>query len=285
MQELSIERWPSNGGKRVAVTFEVNFEGWTSDAAPGQPMPPLRAGVSDLYERSYGEYGYRAGLPRLLNLFRKHAVKATVLTSGILAEECPDLLKSASEVGHEIAAHGYAQNLLSCYLDESEEQQQLERTIAAIRKATGAPPLGWRSPRSTPGPRTNELLASRGFLWHGNSDRGDLPFVETYGDKTIIALQRPTWINDLIMCAFHGRPARNLVEAFEDVLEYCLSTSEPKAQLICVAVHAHHFGRPYGAWALEKIIERARSAKDVWIARDVDVAQVAMDQFRKSGGS
>lgn len=273
----NFSRWPVGGGKRVAVILEVNFEGWTEEAAPGQPMPPLRKGTVDLYERSYGEYAVNAGLRRLLSLMARCEVTATILTSGILAERCPELLGTASSAGHEIAGHGYAQNLLSCYLTKDEEIEQMEATFAAIERATGAPPSGWRSPRSTPGAHTNALLAARGVLWHGNSDRADLPIVEDYSGRKIAAIQRPTWINDLVICAGHGRPARDLVIAFEDVLEYCVRAPEDSAQVISVAVHAHHFGRPHGAWALEKIIEKARATEEVWIARNVDVARVALD--------
>lgn len=285
MHELRLKRWPVHDGKRVAVIFEINFEGWTEDAAPSQPMPPLRQGTADLYQISYGEYGPRVGLPRLLGLFRQNEIGATILTSGILAEKYPELLKVANESGHEIAGHGYAQNLLSCYLTENEETSQLDATLNAITSAIGERPRGWRSPRSTPSSRTNDLLAARDILWHGNSDRGDLPIVEEYGGRRIVAIQRPTWINDLIMCVIHGRPARDLVTAFDDVLEYCLTSREPYAHVISVAVHAHHYGRPHGAWALQKIIDSVHSSKGIWIARNMDVAQVALDAFLGEGGS
>lgn len=284
MRGVNFERWPVDGGKRTAVTFEVNLEGWTDDAAPSQPMPPLRAGTRDLFQQSYGEYGPNAGMQRLLRLFAEKDVRATVLTSGIIAERYPALLKAANEAGHEIAAHGYAQNLLSCYLSEEEEQQQMDATIAAITTAAGERPIGWRSPRSTPGTRTNALLAARRFLWHGNSDRADLPVIEHYSGRTIVALQRPTWVNDLIVCVIPARPPRALVEAFEDVFEYTAQSHDPAAHLISVAVHAHHFGRPHGAWALAKIIERVRLSSDTWIARNRDVAQVALETFEQDPG-
>jgi peptidoglycan/xylan/chitin deacetylase (PgdA/CDA1 family) len=280
MRELVLEKWP--GDKRVAVILEVNFEGWTDGAAPGQPMPPLRPNTPDPYEQSYGDYGHRIGLGRLLELYDRHGIKGTIMTSGVLAERYPELLKAASDSGHEVAGHGYAQNLMSCYLGESDEISQLDATLNAITKATGVRVKGWRSPRSTSSAQTNALLAERGVLWHGNKDCGDLPILEEYSGRKIIAIQRPTWINDLIICSLHGRPARDFVAAFEDALDYCVTAPEKKAHLISVSVHAHHFGRPYGAWAFERVMQRARASKDVWIARDMDVAQLALDAFTQS---
>lgn len=278
---LDFSTWPTYG-KQVAVVFEVNLEGWSNGLGPTAPMPSLASGTYDSYGASYGEYGPRCGMSRLLRLFDDLDVHSTVLVSGIIAEQWPDLVGQIVEKGHEVAGHGYAQNLLSCYLSREDEIEHIERTTAAIESASGVRPIGWRSPRSTSSSETEKLLAEREFLWHGNTDRADLPIIEHWEDHDIVALQRPVWINDLLICDGGKVAARQFVFAFEDALEYCNRAQTESAMLISVAVHAHYFGRPYGAWALEKVVNAAKDCPNVWIAKDSDIANVALKVFSET---
>jgi peptidoglycan/xylan/chitin deacetylase (PgdA/CDA1 family) len=74
----------------------------------------------------------------LLAVLSKFDVKATVFTSGLMAELFPDTLKEALELGHEIACHHWDQSRHPFdYDDKEEERQALVRSIKAIEKATG----------------------------------------------------------------------------------------------------------------------------------------------------
>src|SRR6266700_4063340 len=109
-------RWP--GARRVAVVFNVAFEAWSDGRAPGLgPMGnPLPAKVFDTNALSWANYGAVRGMARLLRALDRVKLKASVMVSGVLAERAPATVKAIAAAGHEIVAHGYAQEIVPAAL-------------------------------------------------------------------------------------------------------------------------------------------------------------------------
>ena len=64
---------------------------WESVPAPGrQPMPKDAHHKFDYLALGTREYGARSGVWRLLDVLDRHAVKATVIASGLVAELFPE---------------------------------------------------------------------------------------------------------------------------------------------------------------------------------------------------
>src|SRR3970040_845446 len=95
------------GGNRIAVTINIMHE-WESDPRPNtsgkRPMTPGTTCL-DFLGLSARQYGANFGFWRLLDVLNKFDVKATVITSGLMAEFFPDTLKEAVRRGHEVACH------------------------------------------------------------------------------------------------------------------------------------------------------------------------------------
>jgi hypothetical protein len=68
-----------------------------------------------------------------------------------------------------------------------------------------------------------------------------------------------------------------MLESFEENLAIAREANH-RPSIIDVTVHAHIFGRPRGAYYLEKIIAQAVAANDVWIARRIDVANFTLNR-------
>src|SRR5689334_10263503 len=104
--------WPE--GVQCAVTVTVNFDGESVEA---RTMPPGR-----LWGRyAYGRYGAQIGIYRLLDLFRRHNVRATIFIPGWDAERYPEAMQAIAQAGHEVAGHGYLHEDFSTL--SAEEQQ------------------------------------------------------------------------------------------------------------------------------------------------------------------
>ena len=52
------------------------------------------------------EYGSRAGVWRLLRLFKKYDIPVTIFAVAMALERHPDIAKAFVDAGHEIACHG-----------------------------------------------------------------------------------------------------------------------------------------------------------------------------------
>ena len=85
--------WPNN--KRIAVVFNVCLEQWSDGKAPGiSPMGnPLPAGVLDTMAISWAAYGVKTGIYRLLEAFKRHGAKTSVMVNAVCAERAPSLAK------------------------------------------------------------------------------------------------------------------------------------------------------------------------------------------------
>jgi peptidoglycan/xylan/chitin deacetylase (PgdA/CDA1 family) len=264
-------RWP--GGRKIAVIFNLAYEAWSDGVAPGLgPMGnPLPAGVFDTNALSWGNYGDTRGLGRLLTILDRLKIKASVMTSGILAERSPSTVKAIADAGHEIVAHAYAQDVIPAKLTAEEVEVDIRRTTEALTAASGKRPAGWISPRGTPSQHSARLLLAAGYVWHGDVFDDDRPYLQILDAGSIAAIPLTMEINDLPHAMRFGRSPREFVERFQDLVGYSLR-GEDQAIMIDVTAHCHVYGRPSGAWAFEEIGRFAQHNEAVWITTRLEMA-------------
>ncbi len=238
--------WPED--KLLAVSVSIMLEGWTDDSAPGAgPMGnPLKAGVLDLQARSWAEYGPRVGAWRLLDILATANVAAVFYVSGIIAERYPDLVRAIVGAGHEVAAHGWAQNIVPATQTAEQEEHDIARCVAALQQASGQRPFGWLSPRCTPSLRTAEFLTRAGFTWHAEYFDADLPRTLVTPGGRIVAMPFNMEVNDMPLYVRYGQKP----EAYTEILTKIVAgwpRLGNKRGCTDITAHAHVFGRPAGA--------------------------------------
>lgn len=82
---------------------------------------------------------------RLLRLLGETETRATFFVLGWEADHFPDLVKRILEAGHEIGSHGYRHQVVYS-LSPDQFREDLERSMEAIARAAGRPPVGYRAP-------------------------------------------------------------------------------------------------------------------------------------------
>jgi polysaccharide deacetylase family protein (PEP-CTERM system associated) len=106
------------------------------------------SGFDDVVERDkWDEYPVRfqIGMGKILSVLDRHDVKATFFFLGWIADRYPEAVADVARRGHEVAIHGYAHRLV--YHQRPDEfTKDLERALAAVRKAYAGPILGYRAP-------------------------------------------------------------------------------------------------------------------------------------------
>lgn len=268
-------RWPGN--KQIAVCFNLLLEGWSDGKAPGiSPMGnPLPPGVLDNTAISWAEYGPRRGIYRLLDSVAKHGAKASVMINAVIAERHPAAVRAAAEGGHELASHSYAMDVMPVMMKEDEERANIKRCTELLQNVAGRKLTGWLSPRATPSANSGRLLTESGYVWHGDTLADDLPYVETYGGKKIVAIPLTTEVNDMRSMK-DGAPIAAMVSTFEEQLMRVRDHETAPVQIDCT-VHAHIFGRPHGAYYFDKVVQMACKAPDVWVATRQQMANAVLE--------
>jgi peptidoglycan/xylan/chitin deacetylase (PgdA/CDA1 family) len=268
--------WPRK--KRIAVVFNVCLEAWSDGKAPGiSPMGnPLPAGVLDTMAISWGAYGVKRGIYRIIDALARQRAKASVMTNAIIAERAPQTVRAVAAAGHEVLSHSYAMDVVPALLSIDEEKQNIARCTALLEKASGKPVRGWLSPRGTSRAETPELLAGAGYSWYGDVFDDDLPYVLTYGNRKIVAIPLGTDVNDMPFMKY-GNPPKLMLESFNENLSVARARKKELA-IIDVTLHAHIFGHPRGAWYFEQIVRAAAKSPDVWIGTRAEIADHVLAQ-------
>lgn len=262
--------WPHD--KRIAVVFNVCLEAWSDGKAPGiSPMGnPLPAGVLDSMAISWAAYGVNRGIYRLLDSFARFNAKASVMINAVIAERSPEAVKAVADGGHEVLSHSYSMDVIPALLSKPDERQNIKRCTDLLEKVSGTRVLGWLSPRGTSSPSTPLLLADVGYRWYGDVFDDDLPYIQSFSDRRIVAIPLSTDVNDMPYMKY-GNPPRAMLETFEEHLQRALQREQGPV-IIDVTAHAHIFGRPHGAMYYEKIIEKASRTPEVWIGTRLEIA-------------
>lgn len=200
--------WPENANCGLAVT--INLDAESVDLHEARP--------ENLFGRfSYGRYGMRAGIWRLLDVLRAHAVRATFFVPALDAENNGAAIEAILKDGHEIGARGYA------FEDHAKlgaaERETLERAHSVLTRITGTAPVGWRAPFGTLSWQTFGHLAALGYQYDSSFQDDDLPYVvEAAPGRALVELPTSQGLDDSTTYAprhSHVRTLKTWKEEFD----------------------------------------------------------------------
>ncbi len=259
--------WPNASRVVVALTFLI--ESWSEGKAPPySPMTsPPKPGALDYAGITWSEYGARAGAYRLMRIARKHSLPVTFCVNARVAEVFPAVVKQIVASGFELAGHNYAQDQVLSGLSESEEREVIRRSLGILEKVAGARPVGWLSSVLASTPRTAEVLAREGLLWHGDYNYLDLPCRIKTPDGSIVAIPHSDYADNRVL---RGAP-RDFYQCYRDMFDY-LYRDEPNA-FINITVHGHFGGRPLISAVLDELLTYMKGHAGVWFARHDELAR------------
>ncbi len=143
---------------RIAVSVDLDSLGcyYRIHGLGEPPAPPL------------GQVVLRKCLPRFLDLFDRHRIKATFFVVGAdLAEDAEGraLLAEAARAGHELANHTHTHPYDFTRLPRDAMAAEIDRAHAAIAEVAGRPPVGFRAPGYAINSQVLELLVERGYTY------------------------------------------------------------------------------------------------------------------------
>ena len=272
--------WPN--GARIAVQFVLNYEegGESSvlhhDAASEVFLSEIIgaaafAGARHMSMESIYEYGSRAGVWRILDLFRQRQLPLTIFAVAMAAARNPNVIEAALADGHEIAAHGWRWiNYHGVSIDE--ERAHMQKAVSILQDICGARPLGWYTGRTSE--NTRQLVAEDGgFAYDADDYSDDLPFWSTQVKLPHLVVPYTLDTNDMRFATaqgFHNADqfARYLIDAF-DVL-YAEGATTPK--MLSIGLHCRLIGRPARFAGLVKFLDHIMAHDKVWVARRIDIA-------------
>lgn len=264
--------WPHGARSSVMLGFDLDAEAvaLTADPASGRRLSVM----------SHQSYGPLTGVPRILELLRRHDLRATFFCPGYTAERYPDLLRRVRDDGHEIAHHGYLHEDVTG-MSAAQEAAVIDRGLEALDTVLGQRPVGYRAPMWETTYNTAGLLLDRGFLYDSSLMDSDLPYelAENSGGSSRSIVEIPvSWaLDDWEQYAYvPGLFGSGVIEDPAKALSMWRAELEASHSFgTCFTLTCHPFlsGRPSRIRALEQLIITMKELPDLWIATGSEVAR------------
>ncbi|XLZ69933.1 polysaccharide deacetylase family protein [Massilia sp. SR12] len=269
--------WP--GGARLVISISMQFEAGGQPAkGSDSPFPKVELPPSvpaDLAANTWFAYGYREGIPRMLDLWDRHGVKVTSHMIGEAVRRHPELAREIVQRGHEAAAHGprwspqYA-------MGRSEERRFLAAAADMVQQVTGQRPLGYNCNWLRRGPHTLQLLQELGYQYHIDDLSRDEPFLEQVNGKDFVVVPYTLRNNDILLVEGRNYSPDQFLQQVKLEFDQLYSEGATRRRLMSLSAHDRISGTPQMVRVWDEFLRYARAHPGVQFMRKDDIARYAL---------
>jgi len=269
--------WP--GDTRLAISISMQFEaGGQPPKGTDSPFPRVDfpdSVPSDPATNTWFAYGYREGIPRMLDLWDRHGVKVTSHMIGEAARKHPELAREIVARGHEAAAHG-PQWRSQYAMSREEEKQFIAEGTRMVEEVTGQRPTGYNANWLRRGPNTLSLLQELGYTYHIDDLSRDEPFIEQVNGKDFVVVPYTLRNNDILL--IEGRnysPDKFLAQIKRD-FDGLYQEAEKRRRMMSISAHDRISGSPQMVSVWDEFIRYTKSRPGVAFMRKDEIAKFAL---------
>ena len=273
--------WP--GGARIAVQFVLNYEeGGENCVLHGDGASEMFLseiigaqafeGARHMSMESIYEYGSRAGVWRILDLFKSRQVPLTVFAVAMAAGRNPEVIERCLKDGHEIASHGL--RWINYHgVSKEVERQHMEQAVEILTDICGLAPVGWYTGRTSE--NTRSLVNEHGgFLYDADDYSDDLPFWTKLEEKPHLIVPYTLDTNDMRFATAQGfHNADQFYTYLKDAFDVLYEEGATTPKMLSIGMHCRLLGRPARFAALKKFLDYVLSHDKVWVCRRDDIAR------------
>jgi peptidoglycan-N-acetylglucosamine deacetylase len=254
----------------VAVGLSFDLDNETGPLRDGSESPALFA---------QGEYGSRAGLPRILALLERHRIPASFFVPAVSGLLHPDSVRAIMQSGqHEIGLHGWIHERNSL-LDETTERDLMMRSRDALQKLSGRRPVGMRTPSWDYSKNTLQIAQEMGLLYDSSLMADDRPYEMLADGQPAGVVQLPVeWILDDAPYFWNDRstgvrPTMNPDEVLA-IWKAEFDVAYEERTMFILTMHPHIIGHRARVVMLDQLIAHMRSKPGaVWFATHEQIAR------------
>ena len=263
---LRPAKWP--GGARCAVALSFDSDHETNE---------LREAGESIGRLSQGQYGNRQGVPRILEILKKHDVKASFFVPAVTAMLYPDEQRRVAAEGHEVGIHGWIHERNSVLPLEA-ERDLMQRSADVLERVAGVRPVGMRTPSWDFSPNTLAITRDMGLIYDSSLMADvDCYELEMDGKPTGVVELPVEWIRDdavyFNMVRFAGLRPYTPPEGVYDIFKREFDGAYREGGLFQLTMHPHISGYRSRLWILDELIRYMRGHDGVWFGTHADVVR------------
>jgi peptidoglycan/xylan/chitin deacetylase (PgdA/CDA1 family) len=230
---------------------------------------------ADLATNTWFAYGYREGIPRMLDLWDRHGIKVTSHMIGEAARRHPELAREIVARGHEAAGHGprwsseYA-------MSRAEETAFLQQAASMVQDVTGQRPVGYNCNWLRRGPNTLSLLQELGYIYHIDDVSRDEPFIEQVNGKDFVVVPYTLRNNDILLIEGRNYSPSKFLEQIKLDFDQLYDESATRRRMMSVSAHDRISGSPQMVRVWDEFLTYAKSKPGVAFMRKDEIARYAL---------
>jgi len=271
---LLPESWPE--GSRIAVTLSFDLDTETL---------MLRNGITSPSRLSTGQYGARAGLPRVLELLERHDIQATFFMPAVSAKLYSKEVRQIAAAGHEVGIHGWIHEFTST-LEKAEERMLMQQSLDTLEEIAGRRPVGIRTGSWEYSENTLELIKELGLFYDSSLMADDVPYELLSGGKPTGVVELPVeWILDdypyFGMNRYGGTRPYTPPSSVYEVWTAEFDMAYEEGGLFLLTMHPQIIGHRSRIAMLDELIQYMQSRPGVWFATHEQVARHAKEHAGK----
>ncbi|WJY21114.1 polysaccharide deacetylase [Fontisubflavum oceani] len=277
-RRLAPKTWPGNARCAVALSFDCDHETFE-----------MGAGGHAIGRLNWGDYGRRAGVPRILDLLAREAVPASFFMPAVAGLIDPSEPRRIAEAGHEIGVHGWIHEQTGT-LSAAEEREMLIRARDTLADLSGTEPVGHRAAHWDLSPHTAALTAELGFQYDSSMMADDECYeILLDGDPSGLIEIPVDWVRDDAAYLLFNRtpPTRPYTspEAVFDIFRREFDLAYEEGGVCQLVMHPFVIGYRSRIWILDRLIAHAKAKGDVWFTTHRDLAAYLRESFDLSAKS
>ena len=259
-------------GKPLIVHVAVNIETWPFD----QPMPrKLLYGphgvdsLPDVPNFSWVEYGLRAGMPRLFELFTEREIPVSAIINAGICDDYPQLAARVAKANWEIVGHGFRQRAVQ---SDGKEAEMVAASLDRLAKFYGRRPRGWLGPGLKETADTPDILKAAGIEYVADWVIDDLPHWMSTKHGPLICMPYTLEINDAPMFTIQYHSSDEIHRRLRDTLECFAEEVKRQTRILTLALHPHLIAVPHRIGYLRHMIDELRSRSDTIFMTGAQIA-------------
>ena len=288
-KETIHPHWPNKA--RVAIQFVLNYEeggensilhGDKASEAFLSEIVGAKAyeGVRHMSMESIYEYGSRAGVWRILRLFKEFDIPITIFAVALAIARNKELADYLVEHDYDICAHGLRW-IDYQYIDEKTEREHIKDCIALLTEHLGRRPLGWYTGRNSPNTR-RLVMEEGGFLYDSDTYDDDLPYwnEDSKSNNRHLIIPYTLDVNDMRFASPQGfNSGDQFFNYLKDSFDALYLEGETHPKMMSVGMHARILGRPGRIMAMRRFLEYVKTFDDVWLCTRNEIADHWYENF------
>jgi allantoinase len=273
-------RWPNNA--RIAIWIIPNVEDYQIDVPSPGISPITVPTMPDVLNWSWKDYGARVGIWRIMDLFDKHNITATVALNASVCEDYHIIVEEGKKRGWEFMGHGITNSKLLTNLSEEEEREVIKSTIDIIAAAVGKRPKGWLGPGLAETYNTIHILAEEGIRYVCDWCNDDEPYQLEPRKGKIISIPYSLEINDFPAIVHLHRTANEFYEMIRDHFDVLYEEGASSGKVMAIALHPMVMGAPSRIKYLDRALEYIKKHTDIWFTTGSEIADWYYEHYLES---